>query len=86
MTDGIIIVCFTHFMQDIRESLRQASKQVSAESLDEAIQILEQVAIESKNQDNVGGIFCAYKHLGDLYYKMVSLLLIVTCRDETKIL
>lgn len=86
MTEGIKIVCFTHFMQDIRESLRQASKKVSAESLDEAIQILEQVAIESKNQDNVGGIFCAYKHLGDLYYKMVSLLLIVTCRDETKIL
>ena len=57
-------------MQDIRENLRKASKQVSENRFEEAVQTLEQVVADSKNQDYVGGKFCAYKHLGDLFCKM----------------
>ena len=58
-------------MQDIRENLRKASKQVSENRFEEAIQTLEQVVAAIKNQDYAGGKFCAYKHLGDLFCKMV---------------
>ena len=72
-------------MQDIRENLRKASKQVSENCFEEAIQTLEQVVADSKNQDYVGGKFCAYKHLGDLYCKMVLVSWNSTCRNGTRI-
>ena len=72
-------------MQDIRENLRKASKQVSEKCFEEAVQTLEQVVIDSKNQEYVGGKFCAYKHLGDLYCKMVLVASNPIYRDGMKI-
>ena len=85
-TDGNRIVCLTYSMQDIRENLRQASKQASEGSLEEAIQTLEQIVLDCKDQECVGGKFCAYKHLGDLYCKIVLVSQDLTCRDGMKIL
>lgn len=58
-------------MQDIRNSLRDASVLASKEDYEQAILLLEKTANDSKCQNYIGGVFCAYKHLGDVYYKMV---------------
>ena len=41
---------------------------------EQAILLLEKTANDSKCQNYIGGVFCAYKHLGDVYYKMVLVL------------
>ena len=68
--------CLFHneLMQDIRNSLRDASMLAAKKDYEQVILLLEKTANDSKCQNYIGGMFCAYKHLGDVYKKMVFVL------------
>ena len=67
----LLFYTFFYSMQNIRSILNLANNKLVEGDIQGAITYFETAFTQSQSAEYIGGLFCASKHLGDIYYNTV---------------